>query len=372
MARRSGTAAVRDEVRGRLDAMQRVAARFQGWQPAGKVLTRVMAQPTIFPQLDCATRVGGWPLQRIAMVHGPSGHGKTSVALGLGLSFLQAGHFFAYVDAEFTTPTEWLQGLMAEHAGNPGFLAQRPRSYEETVKAVRELCDGLVAARDAGDVPPETTALIVVDSLRKLVPAKLLDKMLTGKDGVDGAKGRAAMMKAALNAQWLDELVPMLYHSNATMVLIAREFDNPDANPWEADYKVAGGKAVLFDSSLAMRVTRGWVRRGSGEDSEILGERHKVSIHKTKVGGKEDKVEVAYYHTSNGVLVPEGFDRPRDVVELACERGVVEKGKGAWLTHSSTGERWQGEHQAVKALHADPKLAAELEAEVRATFGRQA
>ena len=65
-------------VKQRLDAVGAVAKRFTSWRPATEVLTRVEAQPTIFVQLDEATRVGGWPIQRFGLVHGESGHGKTS------------------------------------------------------------------------------------------------------------------------------------------------------------------------------------------------------------------------------------------------------------------------------------------------------
>ena len=47
------------------------------------------AVPTIFPQYDRATRVGGHPIERWTTVHGPSNHGKTTFLHGLGASFLQ-------------------------------------------------------------------------------------------------------------------------------------------------------------------------------------------------------------------------------------------------------------------------------------------
>lgn len=348
--------------RAKLQNLAEVGERFSAWRPASEVLVRVRAQPTIFPQFDRAVKVGGYPLQRVGLVHGPSGHGKTALALGLGLSFLQGGHFFAYVDAEFTTPASWLQKLMAEHATNPGFVAIRPNDYEEVVHAVRDLVNTIAKARNEKLLDENTTAFIVIDSLRKLVPKNLLVKMLKGKDGMDGAKGRAAMMKAALNAQWLDELTPLLYHTNASLLFIARETENPDAAgiPFAKKYKVGGGKAVLYDSSLAMRVTRrGYVTRGSGETSQTIGERHQVTIHKTKIGGREDKVVECDYYTSNGVWVPEGFDRARDVVEGCIADGLIKKKTGGRLEVTSTGETWRSVHDAVKQLSSDEEGAAE-------------
>ena len=138
-------------------------------------------------------------MQRIALIHGPSNHGKTIFSLGLGLSFLEAGHFFAYVDAEYTTPETWLQQLMAEQANNSAFVAMRPKSYEEVVKGVRRVVETVHNAVKAKELPLGTGVFVVVDSIRKLVPKALLEKLLKGDGGIDGAKGRAAMMKAALN-----------------------------------------------------------------------------------------------------------------------------------------------------------------------------
>lgn len=356
MTRKKQTKSIIVSAAERLEQLGTIANDFSSWKPACEVLTRVEAQPTIFPSLDIATRVGGWPNRRVSLVHGPSSHGKTSLALGIGDSYLRAGHFFALIDAEFATPGPWLQTLMKDRASQPNFVAMRPQSYEEAVEGIRELVNKIAEARIEGKIPADTTCFIVVDSLRKLTPKGLLTKLLKGSNGMDGAKGRAAMMKAALNAQWLDELTPMLYHTNASLMFIARETENPSAQPWEPKFKVGGGRAVLYDSSLAVRVTRhGYVTRGADENTEVLGERHRLTIHKTKVGGKEAKDTTAFFHTSNGKLTPPGFDRARDVVQLALDLGLVAR-KGSWISDESTGERWQGIHNMVKALSDEPKM----------------
>lgn len=356
--------------RDRLGQLAAVAEKFKGWRPAAEVLTRVQAQPTIFPQLNRKLRIGGWPLQRFALVHGPSSMGKTTLVHGLGLSFLNGGHFYGYIDAEFTTPETWLAKLMATQSTHPGFVAKRPKSYEDTVEAVREFAESISAARESGKLDKETTALLVVDSIRKLVPEKLMEKIAKGDGGVDGASGRAAMMRAALNAQWLDELIPMLYHANMTLIFIAREAENPNASPWEEQFKVGGGKALVYDSSLVCRVTRAaWVKEGTGDAAKVVGERHRVEIRKTKVAGKEGKTAEAFFHTSNGVITPTGFDRARDVFDMATDLGVIEK-SGAW--YSFNGERFQGESGTVRALNANPDMLASVEANCEPGEGEDA
>lgn len=302
---------------------------------------------------------------------------NTTFVHGLGLSFLQRGHFYGFVDAEYTTPEDWLERLMAECSTHPGFVALRPKTYEETVDAVRNFVTTIAKAREPdGDgkalLSADTTALVAVDSLRKLIPEDVWKKVVKGASGdkgsVDGMGGRAAQIKAAMNAAWLDELTPTLYHTGTAMVAITRESEDTtaDANDkkFGNDWKMTGGKAIEFDASLLIRITRAaWVH--DGEEARVVGERHKVTIRKTKVAGKDDKNIVCFFHTSNGVLVPEGFDRARDVLELARSYGVVEEA-GTWLKWGSN--KWQGVSAAVRKLHDTPAALAQLERDVRARF----
>ena len=183
--------------------------------------------------------------------------------------------------------------------------------------------------------------------------------------------GRAAQIKAAMNAAWLDELVPMLEQTQSAFLAITRETDDPNANKFSnEDFKVGGGKAIYYDSSLVMRVERASFvgekyEEGSKKRPKVYGERHRITIRKTKVSGREDRQTVCYFHTSNGVLVPVGFDRARDVLELAETFGIVQQ-KGAWL--HAKGAKWNGRHQAVKKLTEDVVMLANLEVAVREKF----
>jgi recombination protein RecA len=175
-------------------------------------------------------------------------------------------------------------------------------------------------------------------------------------------------MRAAMNAAWLDELVPLMYHAGCAILFVGRESDDPTADARDRqfgnDWKLTGGKALFFDSSLVARVSNAsMVYQGPREDKFVVGEKHVVEIHKTKVSARQDRVEKAYFHTSNGALVPEGFDRARDLLELGVELGVV-KQAGAW--YSFDGRRFQGEGMFVKK--ASPELLDALDAKCREKF----
>lgn len=375
---------VQTEAKSRLAAIRKVAASFNDLRPAVEVLTRVVAVPTCFIQFDHGVRVGGFPTERFSLVHGPSNHGKTTFLLGLVRSFLMWDHFVLWVDAERTTPFDWVEKMVGPILSkHPGFVAKRPDTYEKTIADVRNFCITIAEAKEKGTLPEDQAGLIVIDSIRKLVPASIMKQIEAenekGKDA-DPSR-RAAQIKAAMNANWLDELTPILERANIAMVVVARETEDPDANAFAkkfgTNYKIGGGKALYFDASLVMRVERAsWVQKAGKSDTEratIYGERHRVTIGKTKVAGKDDKVVRTYFHTSNGVLVPEGFDFARDVLEMAEKFKVVEK-SGSWYAYGN--ERiGNGDHSAVVNLYKnaendyDDSWLARIAAEVRAKFG---
>ncbi len=386
----SDLALASSETRDRLGAMAAIAARMKGNRPAREVLTRVRGVRTIFPQLDAATGIGCVPIQRIIVIHGPSNHGKTLGGIGLGKSFLLGSHFFKLVDAEHTTPIDWCaqMGLPIDPAKDPraiGFSAIRPASYEETVDVIQSWAESIGNAKARGELPPDVTGLVLVDSLKKLTPKALLQRLLKegaddegekrsggrprSKRGLDGMNGAAARYKAALNNQWMDSLVPLLAQTGTAVALIAREYerqdDGDDFLTRDEDYVIGGGRGVVFDSSLRMRIVlEGEIWEGEGSARRTLGQRHRIEIRKTKIAKKTDRVPVAHFHTSNGALVPEGFDTQRDLLELAQEMGLVEE-SGARYRFGRR-EIGHGRQAAVTRLHRDPDLFADLDARVRA------
>lgn len=359
----------------RMSALAAVAGEFKSFRPASEVLTRVKAVPTIFPQFDHATRVGGLPIERFTLLHGPSGGGKTYWTIGLLLSFLMRDHFAVLIDAERTTPITWLELAMGDYAQHPGFFAERPKTYEKTVLAVRHFVNTLAKLRETKKVPKHTSALIVVDSIRKLVPEDQFKRIMKAAresgDKPEKVKDRSAQIKAAMNAAWLDELIPLLEQTQSGMVVIARETEDPDADQqakkWGKDFKVGGGKHLYYDASMNMRVRRiksygKKIKQGDKEKLVPYGDLHQVDITKSKVSGKgEEFTTSCQFHISNGVWTPPGFDRSRDLVDIARSFDIIQG--TSWLKFGK--KKWQGEDLAVKAITKDPDLFRQIEHEVR-------
>jgi hypothetical protein len=177
-----------------------------------------------------------------------------------------------------------------------------------------------------------------------------------------------------MNQAWLDDLTPHLYHTGASVLLIARESDRPNATDDDRKYdkawQVQGGRGIIYDASLVMRITRSaWVYESGGRKDEkkrVLGEKIKVSIWKTKVESKEDKHAIGFFHLSNGNLTPEGFDRGRDVLELATSYGIIQA-KGSWYSYNGKNLA-QGKDAVVRMLSKNHKLRAHIEDACRQEF----
>lgn len=273
---------------------------------------------------------------------------NTAFVGGLIESFVSQGHIGAYVDAEHATPNEFFEELFRKPLRDvPNFIADRPKSYEETIDKVDTL---LRWVADEKKSAPDLASILVVDSINKLVPARELEKLRKeGADAIDKGWGR---YRAAMNQAWLDHLTPMLAAADCALVVIAQERDEQSEGwGYQEEFKVKGGAALLFDASMVMRVSKGSpIKEGEGKDAKIYGFRHRVRIWKSKVAHMDGRYTDVAFHLSNGSLTPAGFDVARDLLHVGRAVGVVEAA-GSWLSFSK--RRWQGEQRAILGIAED-------------------
>lgn len=341
----------------------------KGWSRAEGILDRVTAVRTIFPDFNRATRVGGLPTKRITTVHGPTHGGKSALVMGFLRSFIDGGDFGGLIDAEHTMGQEFAEELFERSLRDiPNLLAERPKSYEETIEKVDSFLNYIGGERkpskDArGHAVPglDVSSVLVIDSINKLVPERELAQMKASGDNIDKGWGR---YRAALNQAWLDHLVPLIGGADCALVLIAQERESKDAKPWEIPH-IKGGGAMLFDASVIARVMKSdpVFEVPSDKQSPIIGFRHKVRIWKSKVGHMDGRHSDCYFHMSNGVIVRPGFDTARDAVYVGRDMGVIDTA-GSWLSWKK--RRWQGENKMVIALTNDRDALHELLAEINA------
>src|SRR5438105_12584352 len=292
----------------------------------------VLVIPTGALPLDLALGVGGIPRGRVVEIYGPESAGKTTLALHVIAEAQKLGGVAAFVDAEHA-----LDPLYASRIGVKidDLLISQPDTGEQALEIVEVL------------VRSNAVDVIVIDSVAALVP----------KAEIEGEMGDAHLgLQARLMSQALRKLTAIVSRNGATVAFINQirmkigvMFGSPETT--------TGGNALKSYSSVRLDIRRiGAVKDGD----QVIGSRTRVEVVKNKLAPpfREAEFDILY-----GV----GISRPHELLDLACDRGLVEK-SGAWFTLG--GERFgPGREKAAEALKQNAELAASLAQAVRNAAG---
>jgi len=289
----------------------------------------VEAVPTGSLGLDIALGVGGLPRGRVVEIYGPESSGKTTLTLQVVAQVQKLGGTAAFVDAE--------------HALDPAYA-------EKLGVNIRDL---LVSQPDTGEQALEITDMLVRSGAVDVV---VIDSVaaLTPKAEIEGEMGEAQMgAHARLMSQALRKLTGNIKRSN-TMVIFINQirmkigvmFGNPETT--------TGGNALKFYASVRLDIRRiGAIKSGE----EVVGNQTRVKVVKNKIAPpfREAEFEIMY-----GL----GISHEGEIIELGSNNGIIEK-SGAWYSYK--GERiGQGKDNARAWLQQNPKVAAEIEEQIRA------
>ena len=284
----------------------------------------VDAVPTGSMMLDMALGIGGVPKGRIVEIYGPESSGKTTVALSIVSQAQKLGGEVAFIDVEHALDPEYAKLLGVDI---DSMLVSQPDSGEQAL----EIMEALVRS-NAIDV-------IVLDSVAAMVT----------KAEIDGEMGDTHVgLLARLMSQAMRKLTVAISKSNCVAIFInqVREkigvmYGNPETT--------TGGRALKFYSSVRIEVRRGEALKSG---SEIYGNRTKCKVVKNKVSPpfKECEFDIIY---------GEGISRVGEVLDLAVELGIVQKG-GAWFSYNGN-KLGQGRDNSKEFLKQNPEIMQEIE-----------
>jgi recombination protein RecA len=280
---------------------------------------RVAVIPSGSVGLDLALGVGGYPRGRVVEIFGPESSGKTTLALHAIAEAQRAGGVAAFIDAEHALDVGYARRLGVALGD---LLVSQPDTGEQALEIAEQL------------VRSGACDLVVVDSVAALVP----------RSEIEGEMGDSHMgVQARLMSQALRKLTAVVSRNQSTVVFINQirmkigvVFGNPETT--------TGGHALKFYASVRLDIRRiGHLKDGE----QVVGSRTRVKVVKNKVAPpfREAEFDVRY-----GV----GVDRLGEALDLAVERGLVEK-SGAWF--SLDGERiGQGRERAAEWLRERPAV----------------
>jgi recombination protein RecA len=278
--------------------------------------------------LDLALGCGGYPRGRVIEIYGPESSGKTTLALHAIAQVQGQGGCAAFIDAEHALDVSYAKklGVRLEE-----LLVSQPDTGEQALEITETL------------VRSGAIDLVVIDSVAALVP----------KAEIEGEMGDQHMgLQARLMSQALRKLTAVVSRNGASVIFINQirmkigvVFGSPETT--------TGGNALKFYSSVRLDIRR----IGAVKDGDLV-----VGSH-TRVKVVKNKLAPPFREAEFDILYGIGISRPHELIDLACERGLVEK-SGAWFTVA--GERLgPGRDKAAEALKQHPDVLASLEEAVR-------
>ena len=295
---------------------------------------KVEVIPTGSLGLDIALGCGGYPRGRVIEIYGPESSGKTTLTLHAIAQVQAQGGCAAFIDAEHALDVAYARKLGVKI---DELLISQPDTGEQAL----EIAETLVRS---GAVD-----LVVVDSVAALVP----------KAEIEGEMGDAHMgLQARLMSQALRKLTAVVSRNNATVIFINQirmkigvVFGNPETT--------TGGNALKFYCSVRLDIRRiGAVKDGE----QLIGNRTRVKVVKNKLAPPFREAEL-------DILFGSGISRPRELLDLGVERGLIEK-SGAWF--ELAGNRFgPGREKAAEALHGNAALSEELEQKLKEAGAEQ-
>jgi recombination protein RecA len=282
--------------------------------------------------LDIALGIGGLPRGRVVEIYGPESSGKTTLTLQVIAEMQKTGGTAAFIDAEHALDPSYAKKLGVDV---DNLLISQPDTGEQAL----EIADMLVRS---GSVD-----VVVIDSVAALTP----------KAEIEGEMGDSHMgLQARLMSQALRKLTANIKRTNTLVIFINQirmkigvMFGNPETT--------TGGNALKFYASVRLDIRRtGAIKKGE----EVIGSETRVKVVKNKVSPPFKQAEF-------DILYGEGISREGEIIELGVVHKFIDK-SGAWYAYGGD-KIGQGKDNAREYLKENPKIAAEIEAKIRAAVG---
>ncbi len=284
--------------------------------------------------VDIAIGIGGLPKGRIIEIFGPESSGKTTLSLSCIASCQRGGGTCAFIDAEHALDPIYAKKLGVDIQN---LIISQPDNGEQALEIVDSLAN-------SGSVD-----MIIVDSVAALVPKKEID----GDMGDNHLGTQARLMSQALR-----KLSVAASRSNCIIIFINQirmkigvMFGSPETT--------TGGNALKFFSSVRIDIRRvETIKKGE----VAIGNKTKVKIVKNKVSSPFTIAEF-------DIIFGEGINKTGEIVTMASKLGIIEK-SGSWYSYK--GERIsQGIDNCKEYLKSNPKIATELEAEIKSKISEK-
>ena len=262
--------------------------------------------------LDEAT---GWgiPGGRITELFGPESSGKTTMLMAAGIENLRRGGHFIVFDAEGTFDLDRFQQMGGD---SKSVIMIDPGTMEEAYDKLKRILDWAKKQ----EVPSNAVVLIAIDSMPRLIPAKMLES--EGEDQFIG-------LQARINTQHLP-IVDENMGANTALVILNQVRDKIGAMAWNADGNIdtPGGRVLKHLCSVRILFNKaGQIDNGQAKEKrQIMGMKTQAKVVKNKIAPPLRKA------TFNVMFDKRGVDNMTVLLNMGVECGMIKKGGAGMFT----------------------------------------
>jgi recombination protein RecA len=264
--------------------------------------------------LDRALGRGGFPMERITVISGGEGVGKTTLLLHACAEVQAMGGIALYVDLEHKLDLDW---AAFNGCDLDTMIVSQPESGEQAMTIVQDFILATRATPNGCDVP----IFIAFDSINAATPKAVIEG-----DFDDSHVGALARV---FN-QALPKITKTMKGMNVAMAMISQPRTRIGSGmSWTE--KVSGGNAVKFYMAVGIELKKAqeWLKVGERRIGTIV----EATVFKNQVARP-------YLEAELHMVWGEGYDRKHSLLELLVAHGKVMHGAGNWYEMRDPEPRW--------------------------------
>ena len=252
--------------------------------------------------LDAALGRGGVALGRIYEFYGPTGGGKTTLAMSIIAEAQSRGMSAVFIDAE--------------HAADPELFSSMGVDLEKL--EVIDLFTG-EDNLDAAEMIMKSgmVDVLVVDSVTALIPKVQAEKEIGDVN---------IALLARLMSNTLLRFVPIAAEYNICIIFI-NQIRHKIGVMFGPSETTPAGEAIPFYSTGRIRISG-----ASAKTDRLVNDNGVVIGHKAKFEIKKNKLAPPFTQAVVNLIYGEGFDMTLELISLAVDLGIIDK-SGAWYKY---------------------------------------
>ena len=278
---------------------------------------------------------GGIQSNRITVLAGESGSGKSFIAYSVCKNAQKQGYCVIYIDTEYSVELDELPKFGLDNSPEK-FMLIRTNKVEDINIALTQLIDQLKEEKMSGNtIQP---MIIVLDSVGQLASNKERNDLIKGEIKQDMTKAKAiGSLFRSINTD--------LGYLDIPMICCNHTYQTMDLFPTEV---LKGGRAIVYTASVIGLMSKSKLKTGEEDDMD-LGQSGITVLFKTMKNRlakpKKIRFDISFTTGMNPYSGLDAFCRPEFFDQIGVAQGKMEVDKKTGeIKFVTGGNRWYVRH----------------------------